>query len=274
MAAQHQPETEEVAATGPADGHRDGIQIDVPNDVCPYLPGARLLSILAHPPTIGRMRAWQTTERAFCRIYLEAQQMEDPDWSSRPQWIIPNHYDMSLSEASKRVALATDRLTHRLAAAHVVIPLLKAIDRDSGASRRAEQMSVDGRILRTLEQEENRREWLQERGETVKARLPGLVDNFDNRVVRPSLPVIHIAVAAAVAIDMSQKSLRALGKPKRDLYGYDFGGHQMSLGHVLTSPKIAMWIIRESQVYEDLVTRLPKLTPKSGSLVRLRLAAA
>jgi hypothetical protein len=158
-----------------------------------------------------------------------------------------------------------------MAAAHVVIRFLQMAEREGLSSRRGHRLTIDAEIHRTILWEQARVDWLRSLGMDQPARFPRLINNFENRVVRPSLPVIHIAIAVADAIDRSQKASRDLCDADRAGLRSDFGGPQMSIANILRSQVIALWIIRESQRYEDLVMSLPKRTLKPKAMVRLRV---
>jgi hypothetical protein len=79
-------------------------------------------------------------------------------------------------------------------------------------------------------------------------------ENVETRIWRPSLPVIHIAAATAVALDSVERGR----KPAIDNYS------------LLMDRSIVEWIISASQEIEQLVEKSTHLKPHSGQLIRLR----
>jgi len=252
----------------------EGVVIDVPMDGPSYLPGARLLAVLADPPIRTGQMGWRQTERALCRLYLAAQHGLDERRAETAQFVVPNHLTMSLAEAEERAAKARKRHDERMGAAHVMVPFLRAIQQGSVDGRRARRLTADGEIARTIDSEAERRETLAKLGVVEPRRFPESTDNFDVRVLRASLPVIHLAVAVGIVIDQSQKILSRRSEAEQAGRPQDVGGPQIGFADILMHPEYAAWIIREAEALEPLLPLLPKLKPKPGSIVRLRLIGA
>jgi hypothetical protein len=252
----------------------EGVVIEVPMNGPPYLPGARLLAVLADPPARAGQLGWRQTERALCRLYLAAQHGLDERWAETPQLVTPNHLTMSLAEAQERSAKARKRHHERMGAAHVVYPFLRAAEQGSVDGHRVRQLTADREIARTIHQEADRREKLAKLGVTELPRFPESTDNFDTRVVRACLPVIHLVVAVAIAIEETQKFLSRQTEDEQARWPRDVSGPQIGLCEILASPQIASRIVRRAEVLEALLPRLTTFRPRPGSVVRLRIVGA
>jgi hypothetical protein len=244
--------------------------ITVPGNGPDYLLGAHLLGVLACPPSSPSDQKWRQAERVLGKSVLLDQERLDPDWATRHQLIIPVHDRVPATNIDKKLQKIRTLHGHRLAAAQVAIPFFRQAERMAGgapaATRRAS--TIDARIQKTFEQEANREEWLVKHGIARKPRFPK-DDNFETRVLRPSYPVLHIAVAVAVAIDQSQKMLRAAPSEIQNSFPRDMGGPQISADHFLKNPDLARAVVRLAEDHERLIPHLPKL--RIPHIVRLRL---
>ena len=247
------------------------LTITIPGNGPDYLPGARLLAVLAYPPSSLTDQEWRQAELALCRSVLLAQHQIDPDWENQLQWIIPKHVPVSATDVTKKLKQIQTLHGHRLGAAHVAIPFFRqALRIAGGAPAEIHRAStIDARIHSTINQEADREEWLAERGIDFKSRFPP-DDNFEHRVFRPSLPVLHIAVAVAVAIDRSQKALRAQPIEIQDGFYRDMGGPQVNAADFLTNPDLARRVVGIAEEYERLIPHLPK-PRRMPDIVTLRL---
>ena len=245
--------------------------ITIPASGPAYLPGARLLAVLAHPPSSPADQKWRQAELVLCRSVLLAQQQVDQNWATQEQWIIPEHLLFPATDITKKLEKIQALHGHRLGAAHVAIPFcrqaLKIADGPPAEVHRA--ATIDSRILRTIGQEADREEWLIEQGMALKSRFPKDDHNFEHRVFRPSLPVLHLSVAVAVAIDQSQKALRAQPSEIQDEFYRDMGGPQINVVNFLTDPALARHVVTMAEEYERLMPLLPKI--RVPHIIKLRL---
>jgi hypothetical protein len=245
--------------------------ITIPANGPAYLPGARMLAVLAHPPSSPADTKWRQAELALCRSVLLAQQQIDPTWATREQSIIPEHLLFPATDIVKRLEKIQNLHGNRLAAAHVAIPFfrqaLRIVAGNPAEIHRAS--TIDARIQRTIDQEADREDWLTEHGVNVKSRFPKNDHNFETRVFRPSLPVLHIAVAMAVAIDQSQKWLGNQPRAIQGVFYQDMGGPQINVADFLTDPALVRHVVNMAREYEDLISHLPKL--RIPHIVRLRI---
>ncbi len=156
----------------------DGIIIKVPVGGPPYLPGARLLAVLAYPPAADKKLAWRKTERAYCRLYLAAQEDLNDGWATQPQLVVPYHLMMTRIDAENRVNTARKLLDHRMGAAQVIIPFLQVAEREGFGSRRGRRLTIDAEVHRTIELESELDDWLRSHGMTELSALPAVSRQF------------------------------------------------------------------------------------------------
>ena len=245
--------------------------ITIPANGPVYLPGARLLAVLAYPRSSPSDQKWRQAELALCRSVLLAQQQIDPTWATREQRIVPEHLLFPAIGIITKLEKIQVSHGHRLGAAHVAIPFFRQALRlaGGGAAEVHRAATIDSRILRTIEQEADREDWLTEQGLDLKSRFPKNDHNFETRAFRPSLPALHIAVAVAVAIDQSQKALRSQPSEIQAEFYRDMGGPQINVADFLTDQALARHVVTMAEEYERLVPLLPKL--RIPHIVRLRL---
>lgn len=224
-----------------------------------YLPAARLLSVLAYPPKSASDQDWRKAERTYCRAILSARQGLDPAWADREQMIVPAHLLVPTQRLDKNLDKIMKLNNDRMAAAQVASPFFveaERLARSAPASSRREK-TLESEILRTISEEEDRVAWLEQRGLKPKARFPKDDHNFARRVFRPSLPVIHIAMATAIMIERSRKALRANPNALAGAELHDFGGPQMTVNHLIDNPANVRALVELAQQTEELIPFLP-----------------
>jgi len=243
------------------------LDFTVQSDAPDYLPGARLLALMAHPPISKNDTRWQTSERALGRLVWKMREQLDRTEVRRPQQIVPDHLTLPEATALKEFGKIRKQLDARMGAVHVVMPYLQAIER--ATERRLNALSIDQQIQRTMDQEEDYRAWMERRGTVVPNRFGASVDNFDNRVLRPSLPVIHLAVATAIHMELAQRELKQRPEAETAHLPRDQAGPQISYADILSFRGHSLPIIERANQLADLVMRLNDLRPPY--LVRLRV---
>jgi hypothetical protein len=239
-----------------------------------YLPGARLLAVLAQPPLRQGDHSWMHVERAFARLYIEERQSEEPSWAEQAGSLIPVHATLALVEANKTNKRAQKALHARMGAAHVVIGLVRRAGLLNGdvPHQHRPQPTIDQEIQRTLEGESVRKDWVASRGLVESARFDNTIDNFDNRALRPSLPVIHIAAAVASQIQRSQRAAAGLPAEQTANMPEDVGGPQISWRDFLRAPELALGVIAEAGDLENIMAQPQVPRPRPGvPRVHLRL---
>jgi hypothetical protein len=79
-------------------------------------------------------------------------------------------------------------------------------------------------------------------------------ENVESRIWRPSLPVVHIAAAVAVAMDIADRAHQ----------------HPVDFSALILDRPIMEWVIAASQEIERLVEKSTHLKAHSGQLIRFR----
>jgi len=245
--------------------------IIIPDSGPGYLPGARILALLAHPPRASSDKKWRQAELQLCRSVLLARQQIDPAWAQVEQSVVPEHLIYPSLGIEQKLEKLRVLHGHRMAAAHVAIPFFQeALRRGGGDSKTKRRIpTIDSRIQMTIDQEADRQDWLKLQNISLKARFPWDDHNFEQRVFRPSLPVLHLAVAVAVVIDRSQKALRTGSSEEPTSASSDMAGPQISIADFLLDPAYALTAVRLAEEYERLIPDLPKV--RIPCVVQLRL---
>ena len=141
---------------------------------------ARFLTVLAWPEWASDQNRIEEMQEKLCQLAIRRRAERDPEWANRPQRIKPLYVGPDL----KSVAMAEKNLRARIAkraqAARMAIPLLRA--RLLGAPGR-----LPGAVKR-LSIAEMASLFADQTTETDPK-------NVEKRVFRPSLPVMHMALA-------------------------------------------------------------------------------
>ncbi len=250
-----------------------GIVISVPDGSSNYLPGARLFAVMASPPKAVTDTRWRQAEAVLSRWFLAEHHKLHPEWADTPQTVLPAHLMVPWQTVERVEPDLRERLHYRMGAAQAVRPFIgEAIKLIRGSTRsKRDKLTIDAAILRTLEEEDNRKEWLRQLEIIEKNRFPSGIDNFDNRVLRRSLPVLHLAIAVADVIDISQQLLRQATPAIQERMPFDIGGPQVGLIEFLNSARLARHAILRAQQYERILAFMRVLRPAPERVVRLRM---
>ena len=223
-----------------------------------------MLAVLAHPPLSETDARWRRAERALGRLMWAGRAQDDAGALDALETVIPSHLLVSEAEMLKADKALRRQLDLVMGAAHVAVPYFRA----AAQQRARRSRTLDGWIGHLHEQEAERVETLAGRGITVEARFPESRENFETRVVRGNLPVIHLAVAVALAIDSSQKAFRGLPKAETEDLPVDVAGPQISIGDILVRPDLARAIIADAVELESFLPILNQRKP--SPIVQLR----
>jgi hypothetical protein len=234
------------------------VSIPPPPDRIPYQPGARLLAVLAQPPMSHKDTRWQLTERALGRIYWVARAQASKMPLDDSEVVNPSHLLLPDEIMRSQDKLLQKQLEYRMGAAQVAIPIIA----NQAKLRRFPERTIDGWIIRALLQEDFLKESLASQGLAASDRFPMDFNNFDTRVLRPSLPVIHLAVAVAFAVDASQMAFRSLPEKEAEGVPVGAGGPQISVANILLQPVLARSIIANASGIGRYLPHLKKLRPK------------
>ena len=238
-----------------------------------YWPGARLLAVLAFPPMSGKPQTWRDAEAMFGRNLMLHLMANDPDWGESEQRLVPRHALLGAGRSDKLSALVFGKLLNdRMGAAHVAWPLFQEADKLARnlPSHARRSTTIDREITRTVHQEHDRVDFLGKLGISVEPRFPADPNNFDARVLRASLPVLHIAMAAASLIDESQRTLQTAPQHEQDRFPIDAGGPQISYLHFLENPILVSRTVAYAEYLEGLLPYFTKLRISPQKVVRLR----
>jgi hypothetical protein len=206
-----------------------------------YDVGAVLLSLLAHPPMASGDKDWKRLQRTLCHVFLKDRSERDPEWARRRQSIKPIYAFVPEKEAKRNMRTLDRRLRDRMAAARVAIAFLQEAKlgvRPPTLPKSVKRLSVNQMADLVCDD--------------AGMSSP---ENFETRVWRPSLPVIHLAAALQVLLQDENRAGRKL----------------LSWGNVMQDRGIVKRVIREAEEYRGLIAKSPRLKIKPKVLVRVRL---
>lgn len=205
-----------------------------------YECGAMLVSLLAYPEEHESDKIRGNLHATLCALALRARFDESsPDWN-KPQLMKPAYAFRDESQTNKDLKTLKRRLHHRMVAARMVIPFLQEVDlgHTPELPKDLKRLSINTLSEFVLED--------------AKQTTPA---NVGTRIWRPSLPVIHIAAATAVIIDMALKA----------------GQGPITIGHLVGCRPVIEAIVREAERYENFLPQSKKLNIEPDKLIRLRL---
>ncbi len=209
----------------------------------PYECGAILFTYLAFPePAVeedrGRIHA------ALCHLALRAISQDDPSGQWAPQIIKPGYALLSESDVRNALRTMDRRLADRRQAAIVAKPFLEQAT--TGQVPRlppgVDQLSV-----------ENMAEYLLLRSSPSPDKAE--VKNFHGRVWRPSLPVIHLALA----LNMLFEHTRTAGLEK------------LAVHDLIRSPEAIEFLSKTAELLELIFLQITKLGINDATLLKFRL---
>ena len=219
------------------------IDITIPEDAPEAHLPAFLLAILAVPPTSAEDTRWHETREI---LKLRIAHLPTPADQG-----LENGLPFTRALLHRKETTAFVRVGRALAAAHALIPsigrhnaALLGIPTGSlpAAFRRRRKLSDE--IERTMWHETAAAEAAALRGERpLPPRMPSMGEsgaapkNFITRVLKPARPVMHLATAFAVLIDMvEQQLIQTLERP-RVWEAKGFGTIHVDDGHGVTTPR-------------------------------------
>jgi hypothetical protein len=183
--------------------------------------------------------------------------------------VIPAHLLMDRVVAERWLRKLRKGVEARLGAAHAAAAFLQEAEalRAGRPLREAHRPRVNAAAKRTVDLEAERLKVLAKHGVTAPQRFKLDPDNFEQRVVRASLPVIHLAFATAQAVERSTTDIAELPEAKRAAFGSDVAGAdkriapQIDIGHVLADESIQDFIVRRAEELESLLPLMRRLRP-------------
>jgi hypothetical protein len=249
----------------------DALLVKVSRMLPPYARGAALLATLADPPMKAMDRHTLRIFVALGRIAMATQEDRDPDSFLKMQPAFPAHFSMDLKLAARLLREFFRRLDHRLAAAHAANPLM--LEAKRGRTARV-PYTVAQLAKNTIDREAERMEVLTRLGAAPRPRFDTDAKNFEQRVMRGSGPVLHLAAATAEAIHRATPEIAALPAEARLVHRMDVVGpngqigHQIAASDILWEPAFQNMIVERAESFEPLVRNLRLLRPKR--IVKLR----
>src|SRR5262245_45997858 len=202
-----------------------------------YECGATLVALLAHP-TDAQDVARGNLHASLCPLAVRAQFGGQAGEFER-QSIKPIYALRAEKDISRDLKTLKRRLRDRMVAARMAIAFLQLAagqqPRLPAGTRRVSLNRMSELVFEDAGQSDP--------------------ENVEKRVWRPSLPVIHLAAATAVMIDVAEKQ----------------GFGRFTIGELLCCRPLIEAIVREARAYEPLIQQ-SRHFPSSPELVRLRLA--
>lgn len=195
--------------------------------------GAALLALLAFPSVADEARA--EIAASLCASHLRAKFKE----SDSPDEFVKAKYAFRDAGTIKKDLKTIDRLVRdRMVAARVAIAFLQsAVDYRPNLPSSVMRLSIN-QLARLVMKEANQ----------------SVPENFKTRVWRPSLPVIHLAAAVAVAISDRER----------------MGEEQTSYGTLITDLEFIFDVLRYTKEYAFIIKN-NKLRINANKLISIQL---
>lgn len=206
-----------------------------------YEAGATLLTLLACPSAKDTDEVRGGFHATLCSLALQVQAVIQPEWARSPQSIKPLYFLRSDRDIARDLKLLARRLRDRAVAARMAIAFLKEAETGEPPTL------PEG--LKRLSINELSKLVLPDSGQ----RDP---ENIETRIWRPSRPVIHLAAATQVLMQMTERAI------KRRLTFWD----------VLFNRDVIEWLVTAAETYEGLIGRSTRMHVDPELLIRVRLA--
>jgi hypothetical protein len=204
-----------------------------------YECGADLVSLLTFPSASEAERR-ERLHASLCHGFLRELHSNSSD-IEKPILIKPKYAFRSAEEVRKDRKTFSRRLRDRLGAGHIAIAFLQpAYGITPNLPKGMTRPTIDGMSEQVAEQ--------------FGLAEPG---NVESRIWRPSLPVVHLAAAFAVAINSGERA----GHPKT------------SIGDIMRDETLIEEIVREAELYQNIIEN-NKLPIDPAKLVRIAVRRA
>ena len=203
--------------------------------------GAVLVSLLAYPNDDKDERQRENLHASLCAFLLRAK-FDDSEHENTPQPMKPIHAFRERHQINRDLKTLKRRMRDRMVAARMAIPFLQEVETGSPPPLPAsiKRLSINAMAEFVLD----------DAGQSDP-------ENVETRIWRPSLPVIHLAAATQVFLNLAETDNRG----------------PLLLGDILCSRFAIEYIVTEAQRYEALLFK--GLTQKAiapEKLIKLRLA--
>lgn len=212
-----------------------------------YESGAALVTLLARPESGNSDRELGALHASLCARVLQARASEDEGWAGAPQLVKPLYAFRPEKVVARDLRTLGRRLRDRMVAARMGLSFLK---QSVEGERFVFPSGLSGLSIHEVAA------WV--------ADDAGQADfkNVESRVWRPSVPVLHLACAVAMAVDQSERLALATGRPE--------GVIQM--GQLLTQREVIEWVVRTASEVADLLSHCPGARVRREQLIEIVLS--
>lgn len=212
-----------------------------------YESGAALVTLLACPESIHSDHDLGDFQASLCAMILQARASQDAEWAAAPQMFKPLYAFRPDKTIARDLRTLGRRLRDRMVAARMALSFLKqSVEGDqfvfpSGLSR----LSIHEVAA-----------WVADDAGQANYK------NVESRIWRPSVPVLHVACAVAMAVDQSERGALATGRPEGVIH----------IGQLLTHRKVIEWVVRTAGEVADLLPRCPGAHVRREQLIEIVLS--
>jgi hypothetical protein len=204
-----------------------------------YECGATLLALLAYPQDDEKDSHRASLHTSLCALGLRYQcKMNENEITPVPMRLV--HAFRSEQEIAKDLRTLERRLRDRMVAARMAVPFLQEVElgKRPKLPKSIKRLSLNEMAVFVAEEAEQSEP-----------------QNVESRVWRPSLRVIHLAVAALI---IGTDHVRAGGTPAMETF--------------LLSQLFIKAVVKEAEVNEERISKAARLPIDTANLIRVRLA--
>jgi hypothetical protein len=254
------------------------ILVTIPIGIAVVLRGAAILATVAQPPVCADDPRTLEVFYALGRLAADAFLTIDPSAANTELPWPAGSLIMPLSHARRVERRYKQKLEQRMGAANAFAPFVTSVLASvSGRGvRRRRAPTVDRAVGEAIELELQRIDAFKALGQDTKPRFSISPENFEHRVLRESLPVIHICIGIAHAVARSVEMVADWPKDRtRDLpQGVDartgMWRPQFDADHIIFHEASQDIILEYAEIFEPVV-ELADLKSSRG-WVRIREA--
>lgn len=206
----------------------------------PYECGAAFLTLLAYPEPKAAEETLGRVHQSLCHLHLREKSKTDEKWSNAPQLLKPCYAFVEAGQIQKDLRQFDRRLRDRMIAAKMANLFLREAvnDKVPALPRGIERLSLN------------------EVSKVVSSDVPGFDQpNIESRIWRPSLPVIHMAVA----LDLTLRGRD--GEDPNLLHPY----------HLIGQGEVVQQILRDAQFCATLFYKSSRLKIPANTLIELQM---
>ncbi|MGG5890839.1 hypothetical protein ACLF3G_27505 [Falsiroseomonas sp. HC035] len=199
---------------------------------------AAILAAVAWPDELPDGERLARAQAALVGHLLQETANADPAWAWRPQLIKPGYLLMEPKQAALSLKTTSKRLTEALTVARVARPFVAKVltgvapPLPKGVMR----LSLNAVIPKVLSEYEDQH-------------------NFEQRVFRRTLPVLHLALALELAIGAAEET----------------AGRSPGLEELLISDDLPGWLIGRAEALETAVLSIRQFAVPAERQLRVRL---